>query len=277
MKRLLFSLLSITFLATTANAQWTSLATDPAGDGTASGGLDGTKLEYKYDPDTDSVWFRVTVSQFRTSGYGLNMILDVNGAGTQDTWWGNQNSSFKYNRLITAWITSGTSGTVGVCDPSGAATNNFTSIAGASKVQITTDAANKTYTIGMKRTDIYNGSSLDARVIAATGSNASWGDDVPNTGSGMINLIPTPSSVKGISEPNTFRIYPNPTSGTVTIENNTNEPVQVKIYNVTGTIVHTSTTTNKKVKVELGHLQSGNYFIKLISKGTVSSQIITLL
>lgn len=272
MRKLLFSLLAATFCISAASAQWTSLGTDPVGDQSASPGLDGTKLEYRYDGVSDSVWFRVTVNQFMTDNYGINIILDVTGGGTQGNWWGYQNATFKYNRLITAWISSGSGSIVGISDAAGAASSNFTNIAPASKVEITTNASTKTYTIGMKRTDIYNGNTLNARVIAATGSNSGWGDDVPNSGFGTINLTPTPSTVGSIAERQTFRIYPNPSNGIVTIDNNSDETVQIKVYDVTGTVVHSATKSGKQIKIELNHLQAGNYFIKLSTNSGIHTE-----
>jgi len=57
------ALLVFAFIFSTqlANAQWTTIATDPTGDGTNPARLDGTKLEFKYTPADDSLHFRISV------------------------------------------------------------------------------------------------------------------------------------------------------------------------------------------------------------------------
>ncbi len=274
-KLLLLSLLTL-LLGGTANAQWTTLASDGSGDGSNASLLDGAKLEYRYDDMTDSVWFRVTVNNYKAYGYGINIVLNVTGAGATGTWWGNQNSSFQYNRLITAWISTPPMGTVGITDPAGAAASNYTKIAGASKISIVGDPSGKTYTLGMKRTDIYNSTSLTANVIAAVGSNMSWNDDLPNTNYGTMTLTPNTTSVTTISNTQQFAICPNPSNGVFTIERKVESEADIAVYNVAGVKVFTSSTGNKQVNLDLSHLNAGMYFVQLTDERSTTTRTITI-
>lgn len=277
MKKLLLLTCIALLSICTASAQWTTLSSDPAGDGASSGPLDGTKLEYRYDDVSDSVWFRITTSNFLSSNYGLNIILDVTGAGTQGTWWGNQNSTFKYNRLITAWVSTGSMGTVGITDAAGAASSNYTKIAGASKIEIILDATGKTYTLGMKRTDIFNSTSLTANVIAAAGSNTGWNDDLPNSGSGTMTLTPNTTSVNTLTNiAREFSIFPNPSNGIFTIVQNSNANSSIAVYNLTGIKVHESTINQKKNSINLSSLSAGTYLIKLTTDAITTTKQITI-
>ncbi|MEZ5017890.1 MAG: T9SS type A sorting domain-containing protein [Flavipsychrobacter sp.] len=277
MKKLLLLSCITLFSFGAAQAQWTTLSTDASGDGANSSYLDGTKLEYRYDDMTDSVWFRVTVSQYKAYAFGINIILDVTGAGSKGTWWGNQNSSFQYNRLITAWMSNPPMGTVGITDAAGAASSNYTKIAGANKITIVGNTTDKTYTLGMKRTDIYNGASLNAKVIAAVGAHNGWNDDLPNTGSGSINLTPNTTAVHHLSkEKHQFSIHPNPSNGVFSLVQNSNNESQITVYNITGIKVFETTTKQKETNIDLSSLSSGTYVIKLTNNGTTSAQQITI-
>lgn len=279
MKKLLLLLTIFTAISLASFAQWGTLATDASGDGAQGGSsyLDGTKLEYRYDDKSDSIWFRVTVSNVLSNNYGLNIVLDVEGAGSTANWFGG-NSNFRYNRLITAWITSGTSGTVGISDPSGVATSNYKNLH-ADNINITVDAANKTYTLGMKRTDIFNDTVLKADVIAATGSNQYWDDDVPNVGSGGLQANPS-LNIGSISiSPEALTIYPNPTSGTININRVTAEnTATVYVYNSMGQQVYSNEIKkgNHKQTIDLSSQSAGLYFISVKNGGNNLTQSVML-
>ena len=58
-------------------------------------------------------------------------------------------------------------------------------------------------------------------------------------------------------------LYPNPTSGVISIQNNSALPIEnVEVYSITGQKVLTSTST----KIDLSALNSGIYFVKLIAQ-----------
>lgn len=268
MKKLL--LLTTIFLAITIASfaqTWTSLATDGTGDG-AQGGpnyLDGTKLEYRYDGASDSIWFRVTVANVFTANYGINIIMNVNGGGSTAAWFGT-NSSFMYNRIITVWITSGSSGTVGVTDAAGFAAQNYTKL-GNNNIDVMIDAPNSAYILGMKRTDIYNDTSLDAQVIAGVGSNMFWDDDVPNSGSGTIMVQPTVNVSTVAAVEAGFHIYPNPAKSVLYINSKSavRDAMSIRIYNTSGAVVYSASMQNEYEQVDVSALNSGVYFLQIVS------------
>ena len=264
-----FLLLMSIFMAITlaSFAQWTTLSSDASGDGMNSSYLDGTKLEYMYDNSTDSIYFRVTVSQYKSSNFGINIIMNVTGAGSTASWWGNQNSSFKYNRLITAWLSTPPTGTVGITDPAGAATNNYTKIAGASKITIIGDPSGKTYTLRMKRTDIFNDTSLKADVIAAVGSNMAWNDDLPNTGNGgSINVQPATSISKLSAAEAGYTIAPNPTNGIVSITRKTGDNVaKIRVYNTMGQHILSKEMIGQSISLDLTAYPKGMYYVDIVA------------
>ncbi len=281
MKKLLLLLTIFSATSMASFAQWTTLASDGTGDGSHGGPgfLDGTKLEYRYDDKSDSVWFRVTVTNMLNANYGINIIMNVNGAGSTANWFGS-NTSFKYNRIITAWITSGTSGTVGITDAAGFGAGNYTKL-GKDNISISMDATAKTYTLGLKRTDIYNDTVLNATVIAGVGSNQFWDDDVPNSGSGSVNLKPAPST--GLHSVNlnddSFIIYPNPTSGTININRVTAEnTASVYVYNSIGQQVYSNEIKkgNQKHAIDLSSQSAGLYFISVKNGGNNLTQSVML-
>lgn len=269
MKKFLLLLTIYTAFSIAAFAQWTTLASDGTGDGSKGGSsyLDGTKLEYMYDDQADSIWFRVTVANVLNSNYGINIIMNVNGAGSTANWFGS-NTTFKYNRIITAWITSGTSGTVGITDAAGFAAMNYTKL-GSNNIDISIDAANKTYTLGLKRTDIYNDTVLKADIIAGVGSNQYWDDDVPNSGSGSVAVQPATVSVSALSLADAgYTLYPNPAQDKLHIKrNNLSKNTTVSIYNTTGQLIHTSVFDDAASlhTIDISDQAKGVYFVRINS------------
>ncbi len=256
-------------------AQWGTLAVDGVGDGSNGGAnfLDGTKLEYRYDINSDSIWFRVTVNNVLTSNYGINIIMNVTGGGSTANWFGG--NSFAYHRVITTWITSGSSGTVGITDAAGFAAMNYTKL-GSNNINIKVDATGKTYTLGLKRTDIYNDTALKADIIAGVGSNQYWDDDIPNIGSGGIDISPSVGVRNVYAANNKYSIFPNPSHGVFTINNTSGEPMQMSIYSLEGRELYSVNTSEKRALINLEHLPHGIYTAKMSSSTFSETKIIVI-
>ena len=62
-----------------------------------------------------------------------------------------------------------------------------------------------------------------------------------------------------------FKVYPNPTSGNITIEGlQSSANVNYELYDITGKIVQTKTLlSSTNMNVNISHLQSGIYFLNL--------------
>lgn len=66
-----------------------------------------------------------------------------------------------------------------------------------------------------------------------------------------------------------YTVYPNPTDGLVTIDNpahKSGEPLQISIYNTTGTMVYTGQYTEPLIQFDLRDYPAGMYFIKIHNK-----------
>src|SRR5260370_2154675 len=99
---------------------WTVLAVDPKGDGRDPALPDAAQLSYRYDKPQDLLWFRVSLyGKPIEESFGVNIVVDT---GADDAakmnWWG-ANQEFKFDKLVTAWVTRGDGGyqgTIGAGD-----------------------------------------------------------------------------------------------------------------------------------------------------------------
>ena len=72
------------------------------------------------------------------------------------------------------------------------------------------------------------------------------------------------SSGVGISEnisKNTFNVYPNPSSGLVTVSSDENLD-KIEVLNIHGQKVYSREASERNIKFDLSHLQKGIYFIR---------------
>src|SRR5713101_4583781 len=175
---------------------WTVLAVDPKGDGRDPALPDAAQLSYRYDKPQDLLWFRVSLyGKPIEESFGVNIVVDT---GADDAakmnWWG-ANKEFKFDKLVTAWVTRGDGGyqgTIGVGDATGAKAQNFNNLL-QNNLQIRVEG--DSIVIGVKRTDLTEKMNL----IAAVGSNERWNDDIPNTRSVALDLA-APRPARGLRE-----------------------------------------------------------------------------
>jgi pimeloyl-ACP methyl ester carboxylesterase len=177
---------------------WTVLAVDPKGDGRDASLPDAAQLSYRYDKQHDLLWFRVSLyGKPHEESFGVNIVVDT---GAEDTakmnWWG-ANKDFKFDKLVTAWVTRGNGGyqgTMGVGDVTGTKAQNFNNLL-QNNLQIR--AEGDSIVIGVKRTDLTD--KMKMNLIAAVGSNQRWNDDIPNTRSVALDLA-APRPARGLRE-----------------------------------------------------------------------------
>src|SRR6266849_11110300 len=133
-KRLLFPVAKILLLlafititpAVAAAQVYTVLAFDGKGDGRDPSSADAAQLAYRYDKQQDFLWFRIALyGQPNEHAFGVNLVIDTGGDdSTKMNWWG-ANKTFRFDRLVTAWVThrdkgdKGFEGTIGVADVAG--------------------------------------------------------------------------------------------------------------------------------------------------------------
>lgn len=197
--RILLVLAFVIVVPVGATAQvWTVLAVDPKGDGRDASLPDAAQLSYRYDKQQDLLWFRVSLyGKPHDESFGVNIAVDT---GAEDTakmnWWG-ANKDFKFDKLVTAWVTranGGYQGTIGVGDATGAKVQNFNNLL-QNNLQIRVEG--DSILIGVKRTDLTD--KMKMNLIAAVGSNQRWNDDIPNTRSVALDLA-APRPARGLRE-----------------------------------------------------------------------------
>jgi len=181
-------MISPAVLAQSASTQvWTVLAFDAKGDGRDPSLPDAAQLSYRYDKQQDMLWFRVSLyGKANEEAFGVNIVADTSSDNAEKmNWWGG-NKDFKFNRLVTAWVTqseNGYQGTIGVGDAAGAKTRNVNNLL-QNNLQIRIEG--DSIVIGLKRTDLTD--KMKMNLIAAVGSNLEWNDDIPNTRFATLDL-----------------------------------------------------------------------------------------
>jgi pimeloyl-ACP methyl ester carboxylesterase len=198
-------LLACVFLAPVAASEeiWTVLAFDAKGDGRDPSLADAAALSYRYDSRQDLLWFRVTLyGKPNEDAFGINIVVDTGDADDAKTnWWG-ANTDFKFDKLLTAWVTRDNGsyrGTIGVGDAAGTKARNINNLA-QNNLQVRVEG--DSIIIGVKRTDLTD--KMKMNLIAAVGSNQQWNDDIPNTRYVTLDLA-APRPARGIREVDTSR------------------------------------------------------------------------
>jgi hypothetical protein len=75
----------------------------------------------------------------------------------------------------------------------------------------------------------------------------------------------------GINEPKlVYNLYPNPTSGNITIQRTVSTLAIIEIYNTMGMRIATYETSEAKYEISLHNLSTGTYFIR-VSEGKLSA------
>jgi hypothetical protein len=165
--------------------EWHELGRDDAGDGVVAGAPDLRLFEMARGGER--TWFRLTFEQPLPASFGVNVVVDRDGDPNGDLlWWGGK-SRFRFDRLVTAWITregDGYFGLIGITDADGARARNYAKLSGDVSLRIGSDG--KSVVIGVPATvlDLMPG----AKVIAAGGTHLVWSDNLTATGGEGIEL-----------------------------------------------------------------------------------------
>src|SRR5437868_11088995 len=167
---------------------WTVVGFDSKGDARDPSLADAATLSFRYDKEQDFLWFRVSLyGGPNEQAFGVNLAFDTGGdEAAKMNWWG-ANKAFKFDKLLTAWVTRGANGyegTIGVGDAAGVKAKQFNNLL-QNNLQLRVEG--DSIIICVKRTDITD--KLKMNLIAAVGSNQEWNDDVPNTGFSTIDLM----------------------------------------------------------------------------------------
>jgi len=166
---------------------WTVLAFDAKGDGRDPSLPDAAQLSYRYDQQQDMLWFRLSLyGKANQDAFGVNIVMDTGGDdAAKMNWWGS-NKDFKFDKLVTAWVTRAGGryhGTIGVGDAAGAKAKNFNNLV-QNNLEVRTEG--DAIVVGLKRSDLTD--KMKMSLIAAVGSNERWNDDIPNATSVTLDL-----------------------------------------------------------------------------------------
>lgn len=155
------------------NVEWKPFLTDASGDGKNPKLPDVVRVDRA--DDADRVWLRVAFHDPLPRSFGVNVVVDRDGdPATGMKWWGN-GSTFRFDRLATAYITRDGDryfGRVGVTDDAG--------VRAAKLMKLTTDVqlaldGDRTVIAGIPRAAL--GLTDASTMIVAGGSHLVWNDD----------------------------------------------------------------------------------------------------
>lgn len=107
-----------------------------------------------------------------------------------------------------------------------------------------------------------------AAINTANGNGLSSGDEI------HLSSFLVPSNNIGTEEiaaPSSLIAYPNPTSGTISIERNERSDENLSILNASGQVVFSEQMKSEKIQVDLSEHQKGIYFIRM---GETSEKIL---
>jgi len=174
---------------TIASLSWTSLATDPQGDGLQARLPDAKELLYAIDADADLVWFKILVWEpLPERWFGISVAADVDGTSDNGmAWWGS--NKIKFDRLASAFLFKADDewqGYAGAGDSDSIGRGNMTNLSTSVKVVI--DREHRAIVLGVPRPAF--GTAATVRVIATIGSMVANNDDVPNEGMVIVRLRP---------------------------------------------------------------------------------------
>lgn len=268
-------------------AQWNSLDTDPSGDGNDPELLDGLEYEYMHDLESDSLFFRIKVTDIsdpQSMNIGVNLMVWFpypNANESLFSFWSPGNT-VEWHRLLTVWITGTApdnySGVTGISSGSDVNNNNYNAIADDLTVRVST--TDNTIIIGMNRSDFIPDDQIgeNVEIAGAVGSSMAWNDDLISIG-----VIPTIvldavlSSVDAIVQDN-ISVYPNPSNSQINIHSELDNGVSsIEIYDFNGRLIR-NINSEVQSNIDISALPTGTYILKAYSKGTLigSSKLIKL-
>ena len=119
---------------------------------------------------------------------------------------------------------------------------------------------------------IEQGSSFDLFFTAYAPNQQFDSQPEDNTVSTQINFDPTTSTRSIVSNP-TFTIFPNPTSGLLTIRSNNQQIIEtVSIYDLTGRLIIAEKPRTKQWEKDLSKLTAGSYMVKISTAQSIGYQ-----
>ncbi|WP_053992501.1 T9SS type A sorting domain-containing protein [Mangrovimonas sp. TPBH4] len=127
---------------------------------------------------------------------------------------------------------------------------------------LNTNAGDYTYTV-----PVSNDSTYEIELVALVDGYNIWGDDATLIiGSGSPVLSSETNQIED------FKVYPNPVKNNkFSISSSSNELKEIKLYNVLGKLVLSATAKNNEF-INVDHLTSGVYVLKVVEGNNVSTK-----
>ncbi len=161
------------FVAAPALA-WQPFLTDAAGDGKTPSLPDMIAVDRA--ENGDRLWYRVTFRERLPRSFGVNIVINRSGDPASGMRWWGSGSTFRFDRLVTAWISRDGDryfGRVGVTDDDGARGARLAKIPADILLAMASD--DRSLMIGVSRTAL--GLTDNSAIIVAGGSHLVWNDD----------------------------------------------------------------------------------------------------
>jgi hypothetical protein len=170
-----------------ASLSWTSLASDPNGDGLQARLPDAKELLYAIDSKADLLWFKViTWDSVPEDWFGISVAFDSDDKPDNGmTWWGTNKN--KFDRIACAFLFKADDhwqGYAGVGDSESIGRGNMTNL--TTDVKVAVDRGHRALFVGVPRSTL--GSAPTVRALATVGSMVANNDDVPNEGMVTVKL-----------------------------------------------------------------------------------------
>jgi len=182
--------------AALAALDWSRVAEEVEPDGRFARLPDARSLSWALDPESDRLWFRIDLAgPVPADWFGVNVAVDTdldpdNGA----SWWGS-NAGFRFDRLLTAYLSRGTTywqGAFGLSDAEAVARFDLSAL--DAELAIGIDREHDALLLGLPWRQLDSDGRF--RLIATVGSNALDNDDIPNLGSVLVELPVASGSAK---------------------------------------------------------------------------------
>jgi len=172
-----------------ASLTWTTLASDPKGDGLQARLPDARELSYAIEANSDRVWFKVAVYEpLPEQWFGISIAIDSDDVPDNGmAWWGSNKA--KFDRLATAFLFKAEGywqGYAGVGDSDSIGRGNMTNV--TADVKVALDREHRSILLGIPRASL--GPAATIRVLATVGSMLANNDDIPNEGMVTVRLKP---------------------------------------------------------------------------------------
>ncbi|MDA3910651.1 MAG: T9SS type A sorting domain-containing protein [Bacteroidales bacterium] len=237
------------------------------------GGLDGDMIATNYVFLYETTIESMDIYIHESSTTGTSMVAHI----------------MQYDEAATDWVDLGTSDLIVIDESMLGTWHSFTF---PDPITITPDTETGAFEVkaaaefyyGGEDNDLYIGydPSVNTSIWGTSwyftgGSNANSWLSLSNWSRGGVGIrLVTPTSHDAIAPINAdnVNVYPNPTSGQLTIENVNGADVEV--FNLVGQRVYTAKNVDKNMTVDLSNLSEGTYIVKVSGTNTFKTQKINI-